>query len=452
MSAVISMPLGVALNPLQILQSEYVLLEIGGKYGVIQKSDLVWHPGMSTAPALRVFIGSEIKTLLMRRLQTIASSIDPNVVIKDFLHSPNTTVYRNLAFSPIAVAADTLNLWHGMTTLPKQGTWIMLRQYMEHVLCSSDKDAYQYLIKYLAHMLQKPEEKPGIMIVMLGGQGIGKGTLEAILRKIFAATTLMVSDVDSVVGRFNSCLERAYIVFMDEALFKGDRKSSDRLKNFVTARHIQIEAKHQPERSIESFHRFFAASNSQHFANTEYDDRRFFFLKVSEQFKGNHAYWKNLYTAINAGEVEAMVHDLLAIDLTDFIPGNKPASKELLSQKIHSLPAFPRFWFDALWKAETYHMGSYPSIPIHDEWQAGYFWPTHEIDGAYEYKSRSERYHSKLNGRDIAEALRQICPSANGDRKMISNKRSSGYVLPDLSVARSEFEAYLGGSISWPEI
>jgi hypothetical protein len=97
-------------------------------------------------------------------------------------------------------------------------------------------------------------------------------------------------------------------------------------------------------------------------------------------------------------------------------------------------------------------MGSYPSTPIHDEWQAGYFWPTHEIDGVYEYKSRSERYHSKLNGRDIAEALRQICPSANGDRKMIGNKRSSGYVLPDLSVARSEFEAYLGGPIPWPKI
>ncbi len=452
MSTVISMTTGSALNPLQILQSEYVLLEIAGKYGVIQKSDLMWHPGMSTAPALRVFIGSEIKTLLMRRLQTIASSIDPNVVIKDFLHSPNTTVYRNLAFSPLSVAADTLNLWHGMTAVPKQGAWTTLRHYMEHVLCSSDKDAYQYLIKYLAHMLQKPEEKPGVMIVMLGGQGIGKGTLEAILRKMFAATTLMVSDVDSVVGRFNSCLERAYIVFMDEALFKGDRKSSDRLKNFVTAKHIQIEAKHQPERSIESFHRFFAASNSQHFANTEYDDRRFFFLKVSEQFKGNHAYWKSLYRAIDSGEVEAMVHDLLAIGLTDFTPGNKPASKELLSQKIHSLPAFPRFWFDALWKAETYHMGSYPSTPIHDEWQAGYFWPTHEIDDVYEHKSRSARYHTKLNGRDIADALRQICPSAKDCRKMIVNKRSSGYVLPDLSVAREEFETYLGGPIPWPKI
>jgi hypothetical protein len=97
-------------------------------------------------------------------------------------------------------------------------------------------------------------------------------------------------------------------------------------------------------------------------------------------------------------------------------------------------------------------MGSYPSTPIYDEWQAGYFWPTHEIDAVYEYKSRSERYHTKLNGRDIADALRQIYPSAKDGRKMISNKRSSGYVLPDLSVARSEFEDYLGGTISWPKI
>jgi hypothetical protein len=140
------------------------------------------------------------------------------------------------------------------------------------------------------------------------------------------------------------------------------------------------------------------------------------------------------------------------MDLSSFTPGNKPASKELLSQKIHSLPAFPRFWFNALWQAETYHMGSFPSTPRHDEWQNGNFWPTNEIVDVYEYKSRAERYHSKLNGRDIAEALRQICPSAKDSRKMICNKRSSGYVLPDLVVARSEFEGYLGDTISWPEI
>ena len=452
MSAVISMPLGSALNPLQILQAEYALLEIGGKFGVIQKSDLVWHPGMASAPSLRVFCGSEIKTLLMRRLQTVASSMDPGVVIKDFLHSPNTATYRNLAFSPAPVPNDTLNLWHGMTIEPKQGSWLTIQQYLEHVLCSSDKEAYQYLRYYLAHMLQKPEEKPGVMIVMLGGQGIGKGTLEVILRKMFAATTLMVSDVDSVVGRFNSSLERAYIVFMDEALFKGDRKSSDRLKNFVTAKHIQIEAKHQPERSIESFHRFFAASNSQHFANTEHDDRRMFYLKVSEQFKGNNEYWKALYKAIKAGEVEAMVHDLLTLDLSDFVPGNRPASKELLHQKIQSLPSFERFWFGALWDGETYELRAFSNSCSHSEWQADYFWKSKDILEVYEHKSRAERYHTKLNGRDVAEALRTICPSAKLSRRMEGGDRANGYDLPDLATARTEFEAYLGGGISWPDV
>lgn len=452
MNTVISMPLGSTLNPLQILQSEYALLEIGGKFGVIQKSDLVWHSGMSTAPALRVFSGPEIKTLLMRRLQTVASSMDPGVVIKDFSHSPNTTVYRNLAFSPVPVATDTLNLWHGMTIQPQKGSWLTIQKYLEHGLCSSDKDAYQYLRYYLAHMLQKPEEKPGVMIVMLGGQGIGKGTLEVILRKIFAATTLMVSDVDSVVGRFNSCLERAYVVFMDEALFKGDRKSSDRLKNFVTAKHIQIEAKHQPERSIESFHRFFAASNSQHFANTEYDDRRMFYLKVSEQFKGNHQYWNELHKAIQAGEVEAMVYDLLALDLSNFVPGNKPASKELLHQKIQSLPSFERFWFSALWDGEIYELMAYSNSCRHIEWQAGYFWKSKDILEVYEHKSRAERYHTKLNGRDVAEALRKICPSATLRRRMENGDRANGYDLPELTTTRNEFEAYLGGAISWPDV
>ena len=92
----------------------------------------------------------------------------------------------------------------------------------------------------MAHALQKPEEKPGVMINLLGGQGIGKGTLGRIFQRIWTATYVQVSNISLVTGSFNAALERAYIVFLDEALFVGDRRASDRLKSLVTEPAINI--------------------------------------------------------------------------------------------------------------------------------------------------------------------------------------------------------------------
>ena len=114
-------------------------------------------------------------------------------------------------------------------------------------------------------MIQKPEEKPGIMIVMSGGQGTGKGTFFCLLQKIWLKTTLIVSDVDHVIGGFNAALERNYAVCMDEALFSSQKKAMDRLKSFITEAKITVEQKYLPRRSLDSIHRFFAATNHEHF-------------------------------------------------------------------------------------------------------------------------------------------------------------------------------------------
>ena len=56
------------------------------------------------------------------------------------------------------------------------------------------------------------------MAALLGGEGIGKRTLKQILRKKFSATTLLISDDNSIVYRFNACHKKGFIVFMDEVL------------------------------------------------------------------------------------------------------------------------------------------------------------------------------------------------------------------------------------------
>ncbi len=171
---------------------------------------------------------------------------------------------------------------------------------------------YSYLLRYLAHMLQRPWEKPGIMIVHLGGQGTGKGTFFRILRAIWGRTALQVSDIQEVIGHFNAVLERNFIVFMNEAIFSGDKKALDRLKSLITEPACRVEQKYQPARTIDSYHRFFAASNHDHFARVEQDDRRFVFLRVPDGAKGNHQFFSQLSNAIDdPAVIDALVYELM---------------------------------------------------------------------------------------------------------------------------------------------
>ncbi len=361
--------------------------------------------------------------------------------IGDFWYSPKTVCYAGVEFNPRGASPNYLNLWVGPTVIDKAGRWGLIAEFLQVVICNGDDVSFQYLIRYIAHALQCPWEKPGILIVMLGGQGTGKGTVGTILRKIWRATYLQVHNIDAVTGNFNAALERAYIVFMDEALFVGDRRASDALKSLVTEPIIHINAKHQPSRQTKSYHRFFAATNAEHFKHTERDDRRDFILRVSESRKGDHAYWQALNHEMDNGGVEAFVHDLLAMDLSEFNVRSKPNTKALLVQKLQSLGPTAEWWFQTLCDG-TAEDDKWPSF----------------ISTKTCIEKICEMFGNKMFKRptqmSFSSDLKKLCPGANNAQKKGDGQfdlRVRGYTLPSLAEARAEFEAYIGDDIAWEQ-
>jgi hypothetical protein len=296
-------------------------------------------------------------------------------------------------------------------------------------------------------MLQKPEEKPGIMIVLLGGQGTGKGSFFRLKRAIWRHTTLQVSDVAHVIGNFNAAIERNYVICMDEALFSGDRKALDRLKSMVTEPTVTIEQKYQPRRTISSYHRFFAASNHKHFAQVEADDRRFAFFQVSEARKGDHAYWDNVHKAIDdPAVIAAMVHEMLSLDLSNFNVRQRPKTEAHMDQRLKSLSGFDRYWFEVL-QTGDFNPGS-PGEPM-EPWQDPRFVSTKTLLEGWKGYEKGARLYTAPQERDVHQALKRLCPSAERDRQTKSKKPERGQQLPSLPDARNEFAQFMGGNIEW---
>ena len=337
-------------------------------------------------------------------------------------------------------------MWVGPYRKARKGHWKLIDTFLKNVICDGDEDSYNYLINYIAHALQLPEKKPGVMIILMGGQGIGKGTLGRIIQKIWPSTYLQVSNIDAITGNFNGALERSFIVFMDEALFAGDRKSSDALKSLVTEPLILINEKHQPARQTKSYHRFIAATNAMHLKHTDNDDRRDFVLQVSERHKNDHNYWNELDHEMNHGGIEAFMYDLLERDLTKFNVRAKPSTAALMEQKLMSLGSIERWWHNCL------EYGEFESIDEHGKIATSGKWTDyHETSSLVKYvmEFSGGKLFRKPTPKDIVSTLTKICPSITKGQETKGGFRRRGLWVPKLHVAREEFDTYIGGKVSW---
>ena len=429
------------------VQQRFSLVRLNGRYSVLDNKEIQRACKGEFRADIGFFEGADARTLLKRHLQTLPIACEVNSVISKFWDDPNTVEYSQTAFSPEPQSADSLNFWVGQSIVPIEGDARVIKYFIRNVICAGDLALYKYLMKFLAHMLQKPEDKPGICIVLIGGQGVGKGAFFRLLARIWGVTTLHANDIDQVVGRFNAALERNYVVCMDEALFVGDKKSLSRLKSVVTEPVVRIEQKYQPSRTIESYQRFFAATNHDHFAHVEHDDRRFLFLRVSNVHKQDTEYFGTLCKSFHDGQsVEALVYDLMSRSIADFDVRSRPKSGEHLRQRLKSLENFERYWCEVLRQGE---ITGY-NVPAID-WSEPIFVSTDTLLRGYKNTNKNAERYATVQSEGIAETLRKVCPSANKAKstETHSSARKRGYKLPHICVARRDFEKHLGADIDW---
>jgi hypothetical protein len=449
--------------PLESLQDRFAILDLTGNIRLIDRNQVEDYFDGIRQGELSMYTKADANLKMKRHLEAMTVPSDLGKVINDFWNSPNTKEYDALAFSPGETSESTLNFWVGPTPAAARGIWVGLRNYLRDVVCNGDELVFDYLIRYLAHMVQRPDEKPGIMLVLLGGQGTGKGMFFNFLRALWSHTTLQVSAIDQVIGRFNAQIERNFIICMDEALFAGDKKALDRLKSAITEPVIQIEQKHQPSRTIESVHRFLAASNHDQFAHIERDDRRFVFLRLSSKYKQDTTYFGTIVASIaDPVTMGAVFYYLSRKDISEFNVRVRPATSENLSQKLKSLEGFERYWYEVLSTGNLAgqankvdllrHLDSFPAV-----WSDSVFVGSEWLLQKFKDFDKNAQRFQTVQIKFVREQLSKLCPSAEDGRQLQpalqgeQPRQIRGIKLPALPLARQEFSAAMGSEVDWGE-
>lgn len=219
--------------------------------------------------------------------------------------------------------------------------------FLDHlkVITGNDDKCYDYMIKYLAHMLQKPGEKMDVAIVLRSVQGIGKNIFFDNFGKYIIGDKyfLQTADIDKVIGRFNQNVNNIMVV-MDEMSGKDGFANSDVLKNLITAPDLNWERKGVDGVTIRNLARYFFFSNNDTPIKIEQSDRRFMVMEGLDTFKGNHAHFKKLDETFKDEKCCKDFYDyLMSIDLNGWNWRDRPitdAYKDIQSATIPNMALF----------------------------------------------------------------------------------------------------------------
>jgi hypothetical protein len=346
---------------------------------------------------------------------------------------------------------DQLNLWEGWAIEPRPGSWALLGRHIRDVICAGNAQHADWLLNWIAHMIQRPWERPESAIVLRGGEGSGKGTLGRALVRLAGAHGLHITAPGHLVGRFNAHLRSCLFLFADEAFFAGDRSTEGVLKGLITEPTLMLEQKGVDAIQAPNRLHVLMATNNAWAVPAGRDARRFFVLDVADHVARDAGYFGKLNGEMDGGGLAAFLHDMLRRDLSKFDPRNPPATAALAEQKLASLRGVDGWWASVLAAAEEVE----PEVGANlREWSP---------DAAKRAVPKADVYRDYV--RYVAEAgrrefrpdpealfwkrLKTMCPGLSEARPR-TGSRQRVVVLPPLAEARAAFERHMGGApIEW---
>ncbi len=228
---------------------------------------------------------------------------------------------------------DTYNLFHGFIGEQVGNDHELFLQYVMTDICSGNELYYNYIIEYLAHMVQYPNQLPGVAIVLHGtAKGTGKDSLHKLVGRLFKKGGY-VYITKQMLDRFNGPLQHCLLGGFEELTFGGSHKDDDNMKTLITRERHPIEHKGiNGTVEVKNYIRLIITSNKPQPVKATEGERRYFVLEPSEIHKGDKEYWKALNKSFDKDKAaQNLLYYLRRLEIKTFEPNcEPPITNELL--------------------------------------------------------------------------------------------------------------------------
>lgn len=202
-------------------------------------------------------------------------------------------------------------------------------------------------VAWLAHIFQKPQERPTWHLLCTSDVGTGKGFLvNRILQPLLLHTTVITS-YEQVFSKHSTVLEHNLLVLLDDPKSKSDA-TMIKLKSALSEPRVYIEPKNEAGKMVDTFSRFILASNEERPLRLEPSERRWFAVsrmehwyskEETQRFIAKLAAWLS-----KPGSLDSIYHWLMAYDIQDFNCQHVEQSPALLAMIDQSKNALDDFF------------------------------------------------------------------------------------------------------------
>ena len=350
--------------------------------------------------------------------------------------------YEDTQFHPFGIDGEdpclkynknVFNLWTGFQYEPRVGDCKQYLYLVEKILCGGDEKEFDWLLKWAASTIQKPDTKLGTAPAFIGAQGTGKGCFVSHLGALHGKSYKHVTNEDQIIGRFNLHLCDATIIFLDEACI-SNVKAADKIKGLITEKAQMLEGKGLACVQTRSYSNIILASNHEHSAlSIQNGDRRFVLFSPSTTMKGNTDFWESLNKEmLQDGGREALLHVLNNVNLEGWSARQKPDSERMRIQTFDmatsSMPAVDKWLFHTL-STGTFPFDREPGGKIAQE----------DLYSAFStFASASQLSDKTTNIRHFGQGLKRSLPMTMIDHGVRNKKRVKSF--KGLDACRKEFE------------
>jgi phage/plasmid-associated DNA primase len=199
-----------------------------------------------------------------------------------------------------------IDLYKGEYTTNSAAADKILKHIM--ILCNHQKEVYDYIILWIAHMLKYPSKK-SIVPTFISKQGAGKGTLMKLLSKLLGEKRVLETTTPSrdVWGNFNGMMPTKFLINLNELSRKETMESEGRIKALITDPTLTINSKGVNQYEIQSYHRFIITTNNEQPIATSDDDRRNLIIRCSDELLKNSEYFIEMHGLL---EDEAVIRTI----------------------------------------------------------------------------------------------------------------------------------------------
>lgn len=374
-------------------------------------------------------------------------------VTKLWVNNKARRSYRGICFMPGREApAGWYNLWRGFAIqhdpnvlYSDEAKWAVAAwlEHLEKNVCGGDPELAKWLTAWFAHIVQKPDEKPLVALVLRGGKGVGKNALVQLgMHNILGAHARLYTDRRYLVGQFNGHFENLLLCTFDEAFWSGDKQAEGILKGLITGDKHVIEHKGKEPYAVENKCRVVIIGNEEWLVPASHDERRFAVFDVGPGRKNDRQFFERMRRGMANGGGALLLGHLLQVDLSAVDINAAPSTEGLLDQKTATLEPFQQWWLECLTQGSV--VGS-----------EAVGWPA-EVDkdrmrfafGRY-LKDRNIKARMP-DSRALGKMIHKFASLASGKRRH-GNDFIQTYKLGSLATHRAEWEAYIGHPQKWDE-